>query len=270
MNSQVSPDPGVNSQGSTPGFTPRPKQDPPGMSALFVAVTIVCALGASAILTTAGRGGLGVEELTGAASSLMSSIGFATARARQPDATSVAGAESDIDFLATVVRDTATSTNRDLARVYTEMTSLKSEVSTLRERSDSATKAVSALRANVGVLQTSMDDISVMGDSVTDSINRRLAKIEDVISIRADVTASIPRQSFPPLPQPRKRGLRAGLWTAQETSPGLFLVKGPSGTFEATIGSTIPGLGRIEAVRHQDNRSYLVTGKDRTVGISTH
>ena len=43
----------------------------------------------------------------------------------------------------------------------------------------------------------------------------------------------------------------------------MYLVKGPSGTFEATIGSYIPGLGRIEAVRHQDGRLRLVTGKDR-------
>jgi prefoldin subunit 5 len=257
------------------------------MSALFVAVTFVCALGASAMLTTAGRGGLDLEEWNSAISNLLVSIGLGTSATTQPDEASVAAIERDIgatnvnvDFLTTVVHDTATATNQELARVYNEITSLKSEVSTLRAQTDSAAKAVSArvddlagtlvtarqevgtLRANVGLLQTSMDDISVMHDQAADAINKRLAKIEDVISIRADVTASIPRQSFPPLPQPRKR---AAIWTAAETSTGLYLVKGPTGTYEVAIGSYVPGLGRIEAVRHQDGRLILVTGKDRAV-----
>ena len=41
----------------------------------------------------------------------------------------------NIDFLGTVVRDTATATNQEFARVYSQMNSLKSEISALREPS---------------------------------------------------------------------------------------------------------------------------------------
>lgn len=260
------------------------------MSALFIAVTIVCALGASAMLTTASRGGLDLDDWTGAVSSLLSSVGLGASASTQPDEASMAAVERDIgttnanvDFLATVVRDSATSTNRELAQVYSEITSLKGEVSTLRAQTDAAAKAVSArvddlagtlvtahqevgtLRANVGLLQTAMDDVSVMHDRDADNISKRLAKIEDVISIRADVTASIPRQSFPPLP--RKRAVRAGTWTATETSTGLYMVKGPTGTYEVVIGSYVPGLGRIDAVRHLDGKLMLMTGKVRPTAV---
>ena len=42
---------------------------------------------------------------------------------------------------------------------------------------------------------------------------------------------------------------------------GTYLVKGPTGTYEVTIGSVVPGLGRVEAVRHQDGKLRLITGK---------
>lgn len=256
--SQATSGSNVKSQTHVPAFTPRPKKDPPGMSALFVALTIVCALGASAIVTAAGREGTSIDSLGTAVSEFLSSIGLRTVEATAHAETAAAEREVsetnvNVDFLGTMVRDSAKSNSQEFARVYKEITSLKSEVSALRE-------GTGALRSNVSLLQTSLDDLSLGRDSETDRINKRLAKIEDVISIRADVTASIPRQSFPPIP--RKRAPR-GHWTAEEMPGGTYLVKGPTGTFEVTIGSVVPGLGRIEAVRRQDGKLRLVTGKDR-------
>ena len=233
------------------------------MSALFVAVTIVCALGASAIVTTAGRDGAGVESLGSTVSGVLNSVGLGVVAAAQPERSDTLAVEREmgetsvnIDFLGTVVRDTAKATNQEFARVYNEMSSLKSEVSALRDQTETK---VATTRANVTLLQTSLDELSLGRDSETDRINKRLAKIEDVITIRADVTASIPRQSFPPIP--RKRAPRAGTWSAEETATGTYLVKGPTGTYEVKIGSYVPGLGRIEAVRHQDGKLRLVTGR---------
>jgi hypothetical protein len=260
----------------TPAFTSRPKQDPPAMSAMFVALTVVCVLGASAVMTTAGRDG-SVGSWAEAASNLLSSIGLGRDAGVPSKGTETLaqergfGASSvNVDFLATVVRDGTKATNQEFARVYQEISSLKSEVSVLREKSeptwssarvDDLRDTVSTLRSNVSLLQNSLDDLSVERDSEADRINKRLAKIEDVISIRADVTAAIPRQTFPPLP--RKRAPRSAGWTAEETGNGTYIVRGPTGTFEVTIGSTVPGLGRIEAVKNQGGRLRLVTGKDR-------
>jgi len=275
MSAQVPSGSNVKSQMHVPSFTPRPRQDPPGMSALFVAVTIVCALGATAIVTTAGRDGAGVEGLGSTVSGFLSRIGLRAAPTAPSERSDTLAVEREmgetsvnIDFLGTVVRDTAKATNQEFARVYNEMASLKSEVSALREVTEakvaSTHNEVGTLRANVNLLQTSLDELSLGRDSETDRINKRLAKIEDVISIRADVTASIPRQSFPPLP--RKRAPRIGTWTAAETATGTYLVKGPTGTYEVKIGSYVPGLGRIEAVRQQDGKLHLVTGNDLRAG----
>jgi hypothetical protein len=251
----------VKSQTHVPAFTPRPRRDPPGMSALFVGLTIVCALGASAVVTAAGRDGTSIEGIGTVVSEFLSNIGLRTATATA-DATAAereAGETSvNLDFLNTVLRDNAKTSRQEFARVYNEITSLKSEMSALRQGTEAK---VGALRANVGLLQTSLDELSLGRDSETDQINKRLAKIEDVISIRADVTASIPHQSFPPIP--RKRVQRRAPWTAEEIGGGAYRVKGPTGTFEVVVGSVVPGLGRIEAVKEQRGKLHLVTGVDQ-------
>jgi len=265
----------------TPAYTPRPRHDPPAMSALFVALTVVCVLGASAVMTTAGREG-GAEGWANAAATILKSIGLsdeASVPSGGADALAIEREIGDsnvnVDFLATVVLDSTKSANQEFARVYAEITSLKSEVSALKEhteptwasaRVDDLRDKVGTLRANMNLLQTSLDELSLGRDSETDSINKRLAKIEDVISIRADVTASIPRQTFPPLP--RKRAVRGSAWSAHETSLGVYTVKGPTGTYEATVGSYVPGLGRIEAINNQGGRLRIVTGKNRAPGAT--
>lgn len=245
------------------------------MSAMFVALTVVCVLGASAVMTTAGREG-SMAGWASTASSILSSIGQATdgsGNFRQADKVAldrdVDASNANLDFLSSVVRDNAKTTNYEFARIYQEITSLKDEVLTLREKSEPAWASakvdalrdkVDIVRANVNVMQGALEDLSNATDRDTDRINRRLAKIEDVISIRADVTASIPRQTFPPLP--RKRALHA-LWTAEEIGNGIYTVRGPTGTFEVRIGSYVPGLGRIEAIKNQGGRLRLVTARDR-------
>jgi hypothetical protein len=269
--SQVTSGSTVKSQTHVPSFAPRPRQDPAGMSALFIAVTIVCALGATAIVTTAGRDGSSFDGWTSAVSEALRSIGRGAVVAAQANQEETLGAEREmgeasvnIDFLGTIVRDHAKATNQEFARVYDEISTLKAEVSVLRETTEtkaaSTRNEVGTLRANVNLLQTSLDELSLGRDSETDRLNKRLAKIEDVISIRADVTASIPRQHFPPMP--RRRAPRAASWTAEELGNGYFVVKGPTGRFEVTVGSVVPGLGRIEAVRHQDGKLRLVTKED--------
>ena len=81
MSSQVSPE-------STPPpapshFTPRPTQDPPGMSALFVAVTVVCALGASSILVTT-RDGFGLAGVTSTLDTIFASMRSDAGERRPP------------------------------------------------------------------------------------------------------------------------------------------------------------------------------------------
>ncbi len=261
MKPLVPPD---NSQAAPPAFKPRSRLDPPAMSAMFAALTVVCVLGAAAVMATTDR------DSAWSPSGILAGIGGGSGSNRIDPATlqrEIGASKVDIDRLGSLVRDNASSADKEFARVYQEIMTLKGEVTALHgqdelnllsARVDDLRDKLGMMRANVGLLQTSLDDLGSARDGEIDRINKRLDKIDDVISFRADVTASIPQQAFVPLP--RKRAPRVA-WTAQETGNGTYRVQGPTGTFDVTIGSVVPGLGRIEAVRHRDGKTFLVTDK---------
>ena len=50
-------------------------------------------------------------------------------------------------------------------------------------------------------------------------------------------------------------------WVLRNVSNGAALVEGRRGMFEVYAGDPIPGLGRVDAIRRQDGRWVVVTGK---------
>jgi hypothetical protein len=291
-------------------FTPRPKQDPPGMSALFVAVTVVCALGASSILITT-RDGFGLAGVTNTLDAIFAGIRndpvaddasdhTGSIRAVQLDPRPLRG---NTQALAAAVHGSAQAASEELARVSDEISSLKSEFSTVKKDVSSvkslvklgltedhddalhaaASLAIAPVKAQVDelaaglaatngevaglkttsrILYSSIDQMTAAHINDIAKINSRIGKVEDVISLRADVTSAIPTRSIVPLP--RKRTPRRVAWSAEEMAPGTYLVKGPTGTFQVTDGGFVPGFGRVETVRGEDGRLRLVTGKDAT------
>lgn len=287
-----------------PAFTPRLKKDPPGMSALFVAVTLVCALGAGSILATT-PDGINVAGLTGVLDGLLAS----TSRAPGPDAAddhtgSITAVQLDprplrptAHSLAIAVRDHARATGREIVRVDSAITAITGEVSALRQDVSSMQNLVSevlsrhpqadadaavaplrrqiadlaarlsatdgeveGLRSTSRILYSSIDRMTSAHVREIDAINRRIGKVEDVISLRADVTSAIPTRVVAPLP--RKRAPRQATWTAEEVAQGTYLLRGPTGTFEVKDGSHVPGLGRIAVIRNGEGQLRLLTGKD--------
>jgi hypothetical protein len=277
------------------------------MSALFVAVTVVCALGASSILAT-NRDGLGLANFASAIDNLFASLSLS--RTFDPgdwsDRTgSIGPVQRDAkplrvstQVLAAVVRDNARTTGDEFARVNDEIATLKDEVSSVKgalasvrtgmavlsgRTADIASTAmldplekhmkdlatgltaangeIAGLKSTTHILYSSIDQMTASHIRDIEAINGRIGKIEDVISLRADATSAIPTRSIAPLP--RKRAPRRPVWTAEETSPGTYLVKGPSGIYEVTEGGFVPGLGRVATVRGHDGRLRLVTtGKE--------
>jgi hypothetical protein len=318
MSSQVSSRSSASSTTNPPPpthFTPRPKQDPVGMSALFVAVTVVCALGASSILISTRDSGSGIA---GAFDSLLTTVTRANTSADPSDKTgsiTVASAEprpqpSLTPALAAALHGSAAAMSDQLARVDDEILSIKSviadvkkDVSTVKslvklsiqpsDDADVATEAavsaamapvkseikelaaglaatrvdvaitkgeVAAVKSSANVLYSSIDQMTATHLRDIDAINRRIGKVEDVISLRADVTASIPTRSLAPLP--KRRPSRLAGWTAEETAPGLYLLKGPHGSYEVRDGSDIPGIGPVRLVHTADGKLRILTGKD--------
>ena len=75
-----------------------------------------------------------------------------------------------------------------------------------------------------------------------------------------DVTGSI----TPPSPvtgaAPAKPGVVEG-WVVREVHRGTALIQGRMGLIEVDQGDTVPGLGRVDAIRKQDGRWVVVTSK---------
>jgi hypothetical protein len=303
-----------------PHFTPRPKQDPVGMSALFVAVTVVCALGASSILISTRDGGTGIAGALDNLVAAVSRIGTpavtsehtgSIAASRSAVVPAMAGTEAP----ASVLPGSAQEASEEIARMGDDIADLKSAVAAVKKDVSSVKSlmavsqtsaidaagaaaeaavnaAVAPIRSDVKELAARLtatrDDLTsglaatmdglaavqaanqhVMSsiDQMTSShlrdieaINRRIGKVEDVISLRADMTSAIPTRSIAPLP--KRRALQRQGWTAEETSPGLYRIKGPTATYEVRDGDVIPGIGRVEVVRTADGKVRLLTGKD--------
>jgi hypothetical protein len=319
MSSQVSD--ASNASGAVddpvpPHFTPRPKQDPVGMSALFVAVTVVCALGASSILISTRNGGTGILAAVDNLVAAVTRIGAPAEASDHTGSIPAAPREGAVAPLASgeraaVLPDGAPAASDEIARMGDDIADLKSAVAAVRQdvssvkslmavsqtaaadaagaaaasmvnaaiapvkseienlaaglsatREDlAATKGeVAAVQSTAQHLVSSIDQMTASHLRDIDAINRRIGKVEDVISLRADVTASIPTRSIAPLP--RKRMLRRPGWSAEETSPGVYLIKGPNVSYAVKDGDVIPGIGRVEVVRTADGKVRLLTGKD--------
>ncbi len=112
----------------------------------------------------------------------------------------------------------------------------------------------------IALLRTSIDDISARTDKQIATVNKRLDRLESLVEGRGEVTGSITRTPA------RKRSHRANLtdWSAQEVL-GDVILTGRTGSFEARPGTIVPGLGRVEAVRHEDGRSIVVTNRGQIV-----
>jgi hypothetical protein len=50
-------------------------------------------------------------------------------------------------------------------------------------------------------------------------------------------------------------------WVLRDVANGMALIEGRRGMFEVYAGDPIPGLGRVDAIRRQDGRWVVVTGK---------
>jgi len=82
----------------------------------------------------------------------------------------------------------------------------------------------------------------------------RLEKKPAIIAAAADTTGSIVEK------QEQRPPILEG-WILRDIFNGRAMVEGRSGLYEVGPGSTLPGIGRVEAVKRQDGRWVVVTGK---------
>jgi hypothetical protein len=79
-----------------------------------------------------------------------------------------------------------------------------------------------------------------------------------------DVTGSISPPATTPAAAPKAEVARLPTvegWVLRDVANGAALIEGRRGMFEVYAGDPIPGLGRVDAIRRQDGRWVVVTGK---------
>jgi hypothetical protein len=81
-----------------------------------------------------------------------------------------------------------------------------------------------------------------------------------------EVTGSISPPATTPAAAPAPKPEVARLptvegWVLRDVANGAALIEGRRGMFEVYAGDPIPGLGRVDAIRRQDGRWVVVTGK---------
>jgi hypothetical protein len=79
-----------------------------------------------------------------------------------------------------------------------------------------------------------------------------------------EVTGSISPPATTPAAAPKSEVARLPTvegWVLRDVVNGAALIEGRRGMFEVYAGDPIPGLGRVDAIRRQDGRWVVVTGK---------
>jgi hypothetical protein len=152
---------------------------------------------------------------------------------------------------------------------------------------------VARIDADIQTLKIGLDHTSKMGMSQFNKTSDRLDKVEKaqaepaaklarlseaVDKLRAapapavvaakDVTGSVtpPATAAAPVPLPVPAPEVARLptvegWVIRDVGRGGALIESRRGIFEVYAGDSIPGLGRVDAIRRQDGKWVVVTSK---------
>jgi len=89
------------------------------------------------------------------------------------------------------------------------------------------------------------------------------AAVAPPAALAKEVTGSIAAQASiaPTKPEVTAQPAIVEGWVLRDAEKGAALIQGRNGLFEVLAGDTIPGVGRVEAVRRQDGKWVVVTAK---------
>ena len=125
------------------------------------------------------------------------------------------------------------------------------------DRLDKAEKAQAEPAAKLAKLSEAVDKLRVAPVAPVAAAAAPAAAKEVTGSISPPATAT--PAAAPKLEMARLPTLDG--WVLRNVSNGAALVEGRRGMFEVYAGDPIPGLGRVDAIRRQDGRWVVVTGK---------
>jgi hypothetical protein len=155
-----------------------------------------------------------------------------------------------------------------VARIDADIAALKASVehaakantaqfSKTSDRLDKVEKAQAEPAAKLAKLSEAVDKLRVAPVASVAAAAAPAAAKEVTGSISPPATATPAAASKPEMARlPTLDG-----WVLRDVTNGAALIQGRRGMFEVYAGDPIPGLGRVDAIRRQDGRWVVVTGK---------
>jgi multidrug resistance efflux pump len=155
-----------------------------------------------------------------------------------------------------------------VARIDADIAALKASVehaakantaqfSKTSDRLDKVEKAQAEPAAKLAKLSDAVDKLRVAPVASVAAAAAPAAAKEVTGSISPPATATPAAASKPEMARlPTLDG-----WVLRDVTNGVALIQGRRGMFEVYAGDPIPGLGRVDAIRRQDGRWVVVTGK---------
>ena len=155
-----------------------------------------------------------------------------------------------------------------VARIDADIAALKASVehaakantaqfSKTSDRLDKVEKAQAEPAAKLAKLSDTVDKLRVAPVASVAAAAAPAAAKEVTGSISPPATATPAAASKPEMARlPTLDG-----WVLRDVTNGAALIQGRRGMFEVYAGDPIPGLGRVDAIRRQDGRWVVVTGK---------
>ena len=155
-----------------------------------------------------------------------------------------------------------------VARIDADIAALKASVehaakantaqfSKTSDRLDKAEKAQAEPAAKLAKLSEAVDKLRVAPVASVAAAAAPAAAKEVTGSISPPATAT---PATAPKPEMARLPTLDG-WVLRDVANGMALIEGRRGMFEVYAGDPIPGLGRVDAIRRQDGRWVVVTGK---------
>ena len=132
------------------------------------------------------------------------------------------------------------------------------QVGKTSDRLDKVEKAQAEPAAKLAKLSEAVDKLRVAPVASVAAAAAPAAAKEVTGSISPPATAT-PAAAAPKTEVARLPTLEG--WVLRDVANGAALIEGRRGMFEVYAGDPIPGLGRVDAIRRQDGRWVVVTGK---------
>ena len=160
--------------------------------------------------------------------------------------------------------------------VADEVKALKDTVAQLRGTTKSLSDNLAALKTSVTASNTAQNtQIGKIAETL-DRVEKTQAEQKKIAAAHAapEITGSIPQKSAaaaPPVPMvlgDPPTTLKPPVlqdFVLRRVYDGAALIEGRNGIIEVEAGITVPGLGRIEAIKRQDGRWVVVTARGLVV-----